>query len=393
MKILYYSPHPHLRIEDQTGYGTHMREMITALKGLGHEVHILIAGRQTVNEKPVPLPQPQIFSRKKVLKRLIPKLIWETLKDVQLILLDRANKRQLSQIVAQVNPDIIYERSHYGMVSGIAVAKAHHIHHILEVNSPNVEERVKLSGRSLLSLRASKKDRWAFANSNHVLTVSTRLAEHLEINHIAQKWSTTPNAIRPGQQKESALDLQRSGVHLDDAAIVLGFVGSIFPWHGVNLIIKAVARLRQKGKNVQAIIIGDGTIRQELEALAGSFHLTDEIRFIGSVAQSDTFAYTELCDILLMPKSNAYGSPVKIFEYALSAKPCIVPNTSPVTEVFVHERDGWVVDSSLNAIVSAIEAILDSPQKAEKCAHHWHNKVISKHTWRNNACVALSKFQ
>ena len=393
MKILYFSPHPHLRIEDQTGYGTHMREMITALKGLGYEVHILIAGRQTVNEKHVPLPQPQIFSRKKVLKRLIPKLIWETLKDVQLILLDRANKRQLNQIVAQVNPDIIYERSHYGMVSGIAVAKAHHIHHILEVNSPNVEERVKLSGRSLLSLRASKKDRWAFANSNHVLTVSTYLAEHLEITKIAQKWSTTPNAIRPGQQKESALDLQRSGVHLDDAAVVLGFVGSIFPWHGVNLIIKAVARLRQKGRNVQAIIIGDGTIRQELEALAGSFHLTDEIRFIGSVAQSDTFAYTELCDILIMPKSNAYGSPVKIFEYALSAKPCIVPNTSPVTEVFVHERDGWVVDSSLNAIVSAIEAILDSPQKAEECAHHWHNKVISKHTWRNNACVALSKFQ
>ena len=64
-----------------------------------------------------------------------------------------------------------------------------------------------------------------------------------------------------------------------------------------------------------------------------------------------------------MPKSNAYGSPVKIFEYALSAKPCIVPNTSPVTEVFEHGQDGWVVDSRLNAIVSAIESILDSPQE------------------------------
>jgi len=320
-------------------------------------------------------------------------LIWETLKDVQLIQLDRANKRQLSQIIAQVNPDIIYERSHYGMVSGIAVAKAHHIHHILEVNSPNVEERMKLSGRSLLSFLASKKDRWAFANSNHVLTVSTHLAEHLEITRIAQKWSTTPNAIRPGQHKESEVDLQRSALHLDDAAVVLGFVGSIFPWHGVDLIIEAVAHLRQQGKNVQAMIIGDGNIRKELEALADSFHLTDEIRFVGSVAQRDTFAYTELCDILIMPKSNAYGSPVKIFEYALSAKPCIVPNTSPVTDVFEHERDGWVIDSNLNALVSAITSIIDAPEKADQCAHHWHNKVISRHTWRNNAGVALSKLQ
>ena len=390
MKILYYSPHPHLRMEDHAGYGTHIREMIAAFKGLGHQVHILIAGRQTIIENPVPLPQPQTFSRKNVLKSLIPRLIWETLKDVKLIQLDRANKRQLSQIVAQVNPDIIYERSHYGMVSGIAVAKAHRIHHILEVNSPNVEERIKLSGRSLLSLRASKKDRWAFANSNHVLTVSTHLAEHLEITHIAQKWSTTPNAIRPDQQKESALDLHRSDLHLDDAAVVLGFVGSIFPWHGVDLIIKAVAHLRLKGRNVQAIIIGDGTIRKELEALADSFHLTDEIRFIGSVAQRDTFAYTELCDILIMPKSNAYGSPVKIFEYGLSQKPCIVPNTLPVTEVFEHGRDGWVVDSTSDAIVSAIESIIDSPEKEEKCAKHWHNKVISKHTWQSNAVTALS---
>ena len=155
------------------------------------------------------------------------------------------------------------------------------------------------------------------------------------------------------------------------------------------MIIEAVAHLRQQGKNVQAMIIGDGTIRKELEALADSFHLTDEIRFVGSVAQRDTFAYTDLCDILIMPKSNAYGSPVKIFEYALAQKPCIVPNTSPVTEVFEHEEDGWVVDSSLNSIVSAIESIIDSPEKAEKCANNWHKKVISKHTWQANADVAL----
>ena len=393
MRILYYSPHPNLQIEDQTGYGTHMREMIAAFKGLGHEVHILIAGRQTINSGNVKKSPQRNFLNKNLLKRLMPRLIWETLKDMQLIQIDRTNKVQLTQIVAEFNPDIIYERSHYGMVSGISVAKSNDIYHILEVNSPNVEERIKLSGKSLLTQRASQKDRWAFAHTDYVLTVSTHLAEHLEITHISKKWSTTPNAIRPGQQEESELDLQRKTINLDDTAVLLGFVGSIFPWHGVDLIIEAVAHLRQRGRNVQAMIIGDGTIREELEALAASCRLTDEIQFIGSVTQSDTFAYTDLCDILIMPKSNAYGSPVKIFEYALSGKPCIVPNTSPVTEVFEHEQDGWVVDSSLNAIVYAIESIIDSPAKAEKYADNWHKKVISKHTWRANAAVALSMLQ
>ncbi|MDB0025391.1 glycosyltransferase family 4 protein [Flavobacteriales bacterium] len=393
MRILYYSPHPNLRIEDQAGYGTHMREMISAFKGLGHEVHILIAGRQTITDDIVKNCQRQNFSSKKFLKTLIPSLIWETIKDLQLVKIDRTNKFQLTQLVAEFNPDIIYERSHYGMVSGVSVAMAQGIHHVLEVNSPNVDERIKLSGKSLLTQRASRKDRWAFAHTDHVLTVSTHLAEYLEITHISKKWSTTPNAIHPGQQEESELDLQRGAFNLDDAAVLLGFVGSIFPWHGVDLIIEAVAQLRQRGRNVQAMVVGDGNIREELEALAESCRITDEIQFIGSVTQRDTFAHTDLCDILIMPKSNAYGSPVKIFEYALAGKPCIVPNTSPVMEVFEHEQDGWVVESSLNAIVSAIEFILDSPEKAEQCAKHWHNKVISKHTWRNNAAVALSKLR
>ena len=59
MKILYYSPHPHLHIEDQTGYGTHMREMIGAFEELGHQVKFLIAGEQTMR------PQASVTSLQK----------------------------------------------------------------------------------------------------------------------------------------------------------------------------------------------------------------------------------------------------------------------------------------------------------------------------------------
>ena len=91
------------------------------------------------------------------------------------------------------------------------------------------------------------------------------------------------------------------------------------------------------------MIIGDGTIRKELEALADSFHLTDEIRFVGSVAQRDTFAYTDLCDILIMPKSNAYGSPVN-FRIRTLCKAMHCPKHLPVTESSNMDRmGGWLI--------------------------------------------------
>lgn len=390
MKILYYSPHPHLRIEDQTGYGTHMREMIAAFETLGHDVDFLIAGHQAVYAKEAQESNIRRPKFKKVFKFLIPQLIWETIKDLKLIRVDRNNKYRLNRLVNELQPDVIYERSHYGMVSGVDVANNHGVHHILEVNCPNIEERKKLSGNSLLTRRAARMDRWAFTNTDHVLTVSTYLAKHLNIHNMAKKWSVTPNAIRLGQQQESTLNHTRHSLSIDESVVLLGFVGSIFPWHGVDLIVNTVANFHKQGRKVEAMIVGDGEIRSALEDAAETHGVSHKIHFVGSVPHCDTFAYTALCNILILPKSHSYGSPVKIFEYALAQKPCIVPNTSPVTEVFEHAVDGWVVDSSLKSIESAIEAIINSPEKAEKCANNWHKKVISNHTWQANALVALN---
>ena len=393
MKILYYSPHPHLHIEDQTGYGTHMREMIGAFEELGHEVKFLIAGEQIVRPQASGTSPKQPSRLKPILRAIIPNVIWETVKDLALIRLDRASGDKLAELAVNFQPDVIYQRSHYGMISGVQVAREFGIHHLLEVNSPNVDERIRLSGQSLLAQYARKKDAWTFSHSDHVVVVSTYLAEYLKINQIAQKWSVTPNAIRKGQELESTLEVSRKSLNIETSALLLGFVGSIFPWHGVDLIIDAVKHLQQEGKNVQALIVGDGEIREALEENVRTLRLSNYIHFTRTVPHKDTFAYTRLCDALVMPKSNAYGSPVKIFEYGLIGKPCIVPNVAPVNEVFKHGQDGWVIDSNAEAIITAIESVIESPEKAEKCASNWHEKVTLNHSWQANALVALSELR
>ena len=63
----------------------------------------------------------------------------------------------------------------------------------------------------------------------------------------------------------------------------------------------------------------------------------------------------------------------------------LVPNVAPVNEVFKHGQDGWVVDSNVDAIVAAIESVIESPTNAEKCADNWHKKVTSTYTWQAKA--------
>jgi len=154
MKILYYSPHPHLNLMSPSGYGTHMREMINAFKVIGHKVLPVIIGGTELNNTKMAIPKPSFI--KKLLKSIIPALIWESAKDVLLIRNDMQAKKLLEQKVKAFQPDLIYERSSYLQSSGVEVANKYNIEHILEINAPYTEERIKLQGYSLFIKKAEK---------------------------------------------------------------------------------------------------------------------------------------------------------------------------------------------------------------------------------------------
>ena len=394
MKVLYYSPHPNLTVSAQTGYGSHMREMIRAFQELGHEVEFFIAGEESSQdsvtvERAGKEIQPAATS---IVKQLIPKLLWETLRDLNLIRIDQQRYRRLKEICSVFQPDAIYERSHYGMTSGVRIAKLLGIHHILEVNSPNVQERIELSGRSWLSNLAHKKDRWVLENTNHVLTVSTRLAEMLDIPKLAANWDVTPNAIRPGQEDQSKQKRTRKELGIPDDTILVGFVGSIFPWHGLDLLIDAISNLKDRGVHAAALIVGDGSTKKLLEQKVARQGIMDRIFWTGSVPSSETYRFSELCDALIMPKSNEYGSPVKLFEYAMSRVPVIAPTAPPVLEIMENRVHGLLVEAEVKAIANAILEITDKPL-GNALAENWRSRVLSGHTWQNNAKTALKELQ
>jgi glycosyltransferase involved in cell wall biosynthesis len=390
MKILFYSPHPNLTVSAQTGYGTHMREMIRAFQELGHEVEFYIAGEEGSHGTGAIewVKEERQSAATGVVKQLTPKILWETLRDFKLIRIDQQRFRRLKKICSSYQPDVIYERSYYGMTSGVRTAKLLDIHHILEVNSPNVQERIELSGPSFLSNRARKKDLWVIANSNHVLTVSTRLAEMLHIPELAANWDVTPNAIRPGQENESTQKRTRKEFGIPENITLVGFVGSIFPWHGVDLLIDAISNLKNRGVHAAAIIVGDGVTRKLLEQKVDDQGIMDRIFWTGSVPSSETYRLSELCDALIMPKSNEYGSPVKLFEYAMSRVPVIAPTTSPVLEIMENRVHGLLVEAEVEAIANAILEITDKPI-GNALAENWRSRVLSGHTWQNNARTAL----
>jgi glycosyltransferase involved in cell wall biosynthesis len=384
MKILYFSPHPHINMAAPSGPGTHIREVIEAFEAEGHEVVRFIQGGEKIekaNEK--------IAFKKRSWKRFIPSLIWETLRDLQMIRLDRKIEQRLVEYVAKEKPDIIYERSCYGMGAGLRAAQKMDIRYVVEMNAPYPEEKAHMQGKSLLQHYGTLHEKKQVLFAHRTIVVSTAMRDYLmrrtEID--VDKILVVANAVNPAQivvntAKQAAI---RAHYNLTSEVTVFGFVGSIFPYHGVDIMIESFHEIVRDHKDVAMLIVGDGEVLPQLQERVTELGLEHTIHFTGNVPHKEVYNYLSVMDVTVMARSNWYGSPVKIFEYGAMKKAIIAPKVVPVLDVMQHEIDGLLIEANVEELSRSMQYMLHNPERRQSMAAMFHEKVMREHTWK---CVA-----
>jgi len=378
MKILYYSSHHGLNLNAPAGYATHMRETIHAMKKSGHEVEVLINGGTDWN---LDRNQPAASNIKKNLKKITPKVLWETVKDRQLRKNDALSIDELDALVKKFMPDIIYERYNYFQDSGAKVAKKNGVKHVLEVNSPYIEERIDLQGKSLYLGQAKEMEARVFKNCDRLIVVSSALKNHFitQYNLDKEKIKVLPNAISEDWLKNTG---KPSSIKQD--SFVFGFVGSLFPWHGVDLLVEAFSKFEKEYPNSKLQVVGDGEILADLILLADQLGVRSKVNFVGSVPHKEVPKFIKSFDVAIMAKSNWYGSPVKIFEYGALGVPVIAPNNIPVRDVMTHNQHGYLVEATVNDLHQAMKNLYLDEGKRLEMAQEFKSKVLKEHTWMEN---------
>lgn len=386
MKILYYSPHPHLHLQLKSGPGVHIREMIRAFEGEGHTVVPLIMGGHEAPEEPSGRQAEKPLSLKQRLKKFIPNIVWQTAKDLSLVRFDRQASAKLEALIAREKPDLIYERGFYMMTSGVRAAKKYGIRHILEMNAPYEEERIEMEGASMLQFLGRRRTRMQVESTSKLVVVSNAMAEYVTALYpfSAPKLLVLPNAIRADFEPpdEANIVQLRRQWGIDDRTVI-GFIGSIFKYHGVDVLLDAFAALSEQAQDRSLLIVGDGAILDELKARAAERGIQDRVVFTGRVSHEEAFTYIGAMDIAVMPTSNWYGSPVKIFEYGIMRKAIVAPDVGPVHDVIQHQVHGLI--ATRENLQAALSELLDDAHKRERMAEAFYQKVKSEHTWAVNA--------
>ena len=346
MRILYSH-----RIQSRDGMSVHLEELVAAFRQQGHVVQVVGPGFYAATgfggeSRTVAL-----------LRRLLPGVAGELAE----LAYNLPAYCRLRRACRTFRPELIYERSNLFYLAGAWLARRTGLPYFLEVNSPLAEERARHGGLRLRALAgAAERHTWRYADC--VLAVTEVLRQRILAAGCApERVRVVPNGVwlerfsgpepAPGSKPPGR---SPRGPGAAGRPPVLGFVGFVRDWHGLDAVIRGLAQAE-----ASLLVVGEGPARPGLEALAASLGVAERVHFTGLVAHDQVPRTVAGFDIALQPRVVDYASPLKIFDYMAAGRAIVAPDQPNIREVLEHERTALLFDPACEgAMWAAIARLL-----------------------------------
>jgi glycosyltransferase involved in cell wall biosynthesis len=158
-------------------------------------------------------------------------------------------------------------------------------------------------------------------------------------------------------------DTARPGVAPSHVPQVVS-VGRLVAFKGFEDLIDACAELRRRGADFICEIIGDGPLREMLQAKIEQLDLSSQIRLLGSLSQNAVLEKLQAADLFaLASTTDAQGAtdifPTVILEAMASARPVVSTRLAGIPELVLDGNTGILVSpGDAGALTEALQRLV-----------------------------------
>jgi glycosyltransferase involved in cell wall biosynthesis len=357
VKICYLWSDRGIRLGRHQGASVNFHTTVRTFLDLGHDVLVVTSspdGEPPPGAAVVRVPSPEISedllrracAAEREFGRRVHALahIWHNV----------AVEQVLADVLPRYAPDLLLERySPFGVAGGLMASRLG-ITHLLNVHAPLAWEGAHFR-RQAMQEAAEFLESAAFSTAGLLVTVSRELRDQLIAAGVpAGKIEVVPNGV----------DIGRFGPAgpvwpgRPEGRCVVGFVSSLRPWHGVDLLIEGFRTLARDPR-YHLLVVGDGPMMSDLRRLADE--LPGRLTLTGAVPQTEVPAYTRAMDAALVPypaMRSFYFSPLKVLEYMAAGCAIVASAIGQVNELIADGRTGLLVPpGDVPALVDAVRRL------------------------------------
>ncbi|MGR8952762.1 MAG: glycosyltransferase family 4 protein [Gammaproteobacteria bacterium] len=401
MKILYLCSDLGIPVLGRKGASVHVRELVGALVRSGHST--VVAGpvlQKSPWDQPADIdgsilhvPLAECSDNTALCLKSFNEMIGvdNTLSgEIRRITYNDELFRRLKRRFESDPPDFIYERAALYGTAGVQLAQTFNVPLLLELNSPLAVEQSTYR-RTAFGELAAIAEQWTLSRADAILTVSEPLRQHvLEQGLESSRVHVLPNGVNASLFRPEPRDTEsRTRWELGDD-LVLGFVGGLRPWHGVDILPLLLEQLIGRYPALRLVFVGEGPLRSRLESDLCEKGLHHHAVFTGALSHAEVPPLIRQFDVALAPYPEFdhpfYFSPLKLFEYMGCGIPVVAAAAGQITQIVRHEETGLLYSpGDLAALTEYCDRLLGNPEEREILGRAAAKEIHARYTWDHNA--------
>jgi glycosyltransferase involved in cell wall biosynthesis len=323
------------------------------------------------------------------------------LPDLPFVAYGSAFTRRAGELLRGKDPGFIYQRYSLLNMSGASLARRLACPLVLEYNGSEVWIARHWSTPLLFEGLASRIEAANLTAADLIVVVSKALRDEVVGRGISpDRVLVNPNGVDPDRY-HPGLDGSpiRARLGLVDR-LVIGFVGTFGPWHGAEVLARAVKEVAGRLPAAHFLFVGDGSGMPRVREIVARDGVGDRVTFAGLVPQEEAPAYLAACDILASPHvpnpdgSPFFGSPTKLFEYMAMGKGIVASDLDQIGEILSHGETAWLVPpGDAAALAAGIVRMGEEPALCARLGAAARETAIRRHTWRAHVERLLGRME
>ncbi len=244
---------------------------------------------------------------------------------------------------------------------------------VLEVNATIDLERIAWSeGPTAKNLVLRSMEKHALRRASGIVTVSRVLAAELrrvgvpgDRIRVEHNGATTASTVRVNPWKRGE-------------PLLIGYVGQSFPWHRTDLLADLIIEADRLGVALAVRLIGSSHGEPPASLPA---RLRDRWQPLGALRHEEVQNRLSLNHLNVLPNSNMYGSPIKMFEYLACGVPVALPDLPSIREVVDETSAILFTPGDMAGLARSVLEVLGSEDRARGLAERATLLVKETYNW------------